>query len=155
MPPTRETTGVSLYVFACTTPVASCPAASDDGRSPTVSILNCAVFICSAVNVSFCSPVVPGGDDSPNETERGAETGLPACCGHKSQAAIAIPIRVTAATVIGITERGCFIEVDKSGFECFSVLDCSSIFLTPLVHCVHHFINSGEAVGRAKSTRAL
>ena len=46
-------TGVSLYAFAWTTPVAICPAASDDGRSPTVSIFNCAVRICSAVSVNF------------------------------------------------------------------------------------------------------
>ena len=101
IPPTRETTGVSLYAFAWTTPVAICPAASDEGRSPTVSIFSCAVRICSGVNVSFSSPAVAGCGDSSNETERGAATGLPACFGHKSHAAIAtttIPIAATATT---------------------------------------------------------
>src|SRR6185369_582858 len=100
IPPTRETTGVSLYVFAWTTPVAICPAASDDGCSPTVSIFNCAVRTCSGVRVHFSPPAVAGCGDSLNETERGAGTGFPAGFGHKNHAAMAIPTMAITPTKI-------------------------------------------------------
>src|SRR5438552_17972883 len=125
IPPTRETTGVSLYVFAWTTPVAICPAASDDGRSPTVSIFNCTVFICSGVNVSFSPPAVAGCGDSSNETERGAATGLPACFGHQSHAAITT-IKISAIEVMAISQ---FLVCDP----CDRAAPFASFWICPLV----------------------